>query len=220
MILQDIRKYNAVYHKDCSLNWLETGVKVGNHIRKKKTYPSISMSKVIVPDGLEINTDVLNESRRLYAITGEMIPIYLSYDFKLIAGYEQYVLAQELGMKKIPAQRITQQKMNRKERKAFINAVHNVQVGNKKFPVTANDGSVIYVSLCRARKVRELEKLANRLNYRYDILPDFTFSIYDDDMNYIIGSTNHGAILSNATKRLTALYNRKQSQKINEEESR
>lgn len=43
MDIKNIKEYNPVYHKDCTLSWLKIGEKVGNHIREKKTYPSIGL---------------------------------------------------------------------------------------------------------------------------------------------------------------------------------
>lgn len=100
--IRDIREYNPEYHHDGTLIWkkiVEPIGKKGKHLRNKKQYPSISLDK-IKAGNYTVNGKLLEDSRALYQKTKEMIPVYLSYDFKLIGGFEQYELAKELGMKK------------------------------------------------------------------------------------------------------------------------
>ena len=168
MILQDIRKYNAVYHKDCTLNWLEIGAKEGKRVRRKKTYPSISLDKIIVPDNYQIDKDILDESRKLYSETGEMIPVYLSFGFELIGGFEQYALAKELGLSKIPAQRDS--KPSKKELAKFRKSATAKPVANKKYQITCVDGNKIYISAGQNKQVAHLLKIARRIKLQCEIL--------------------------------------------------
>ncbi len=104
MELKNIKEYNPEYNKDGTLIWKKIGEKTsknGNHLRKKKQYPRISIDKIKVGN-YNVSEKILNKSRSLYWKTKELIPVYLSYDFKLIGGFEQYELAKELKMQKIP----------------------------------------------------------------------------------------------------------------------
>ncbi len=199
MILQDIRKYNAVYYKDCSLNWLEIGAKEGKHVRRKKTYPSISLDKIIVPDNYQIDKDILDESRKLYAETGEMIPVYLSFGFELIGGFEQYVLAKELGLSKIPAQRDT--KPSRKELAKFRKSATTRPVANKKYLITCVDGNKIYISAWQNKQVTRLLKIARQQKLDCEILSDFTVALKDCQGHYVVGSPEHGMKVNAAIKK-------------------
>lgn len=100
--IRDIREYNPEHHHDGTLIWkkiVEPIGKKGKHLRNKKQYPPISLDK-IKAGNYTVNGKLLEDSRALYQKTKEIIPVYLSYDFKLIGGFEQYELAKELGMKK------------------------------------------------------------------------------------------------------------------------
>ena len=202
MILQDIRKYNAVYHKDCSLNWLEIGEKVGKHRRKKKVYPMVGLDKIVVPEEFPIDQQVLEQSIKAFYETGELIPVYLSFDMRLIGGFEQYEVAKQLHLYKVPMQRVTRKEMNKREQAAFRKTVHNRAIGNKKYPLYATDGSEIYVSLNVKKKVTDLFRKVKKMNYHCHIFPNFQFAITDIDGNYIVGSPNRGASLTKASKKI------------------
>lgn len=151
--IMDIREYNPSYHADGTLVWKKIGGKTGRKgKRKQKTYPSIGVEKIVLLDNYKINEDVLEESRKRYAKTGKMIPVYLSYDLKLLYGYEQYVLAKELGLNSIPFQRKT--KMNKKEQRQFVKTPTDRPFGNKKCSLTTVDGKKQWISQCQYKKVR------------------------------------------------------------------
>lgn len=207
MILQDIRKYNAVYHKDCSLNWLEIGAKEGKRVRRKKTYPSIGLDKITVPENYKIDDDILDESRKLYAETGEMIPVYLSYGFDLIGGFEQYVLAKELGLSKIPAQRDT--KPSKKELAKFRKSATTKPIANKKHLITCVDGNKIYISAGQNKRVAHLFKIARQLKLKCEIFSDFTVALKDCQGDYVVGSPEHGMRVNAAIKKINKLYDGK-----------
>lgn len=211
MEIKNIHEYNPEYRKDTTLVWLKIGKPVGKkskHLRKKKIYPQIRMDKITV-EPYSVDQNTLTESRTMYNRTHEMIPVYLSYDFKLIGGFEQYELAKELELESIPFQRLT--KLNKAERKQFDKAVHNRKVGNKKYKVTAIDGSPIYVSANHAKKVRETKHMASRLKMYLQVLPNFTFSLIDKENNYVFGSAENGLKLFAIRKKLTALINNRKS---------
>lgn len=109
-----------------------------------------------------------------------MIPVYTSYDFCLLKGYEQYVLAKELGLNKIPFQR---RKMTKKERSKFTKTPTNRKIGNKKYPVTTNRGEVQYLSLNQYKKMklakRSLHKVSKELKLVY--LGNLKFTIENEN---------------------------------------
>lgn len=205
MELRNIKEYNPVYHKDCTLSWLKIGEKVGKHFREKKTYPSINLDKIVVPDDYQVDQQVLAESRALYAETGEMIPVYLSYGFDLIGGYEQYVLAKELGLSKIPAQRET--KPSRKESAKFSKSAATRPLANKKYPITCVIGSKLYISAWQKKQVAHLSKNARRLKLDCEILPDFTVALKDCQGNYVVGSPERGMKVNAAAKKTEKMLN-------------
>lgn len=205
MELKNIKEYNPEYNKDGTLVWKKIGEKTsknGKHIRKKKQYPQISIDKIKVGN-YNVSEKILAKSRSLYWKTKEMIPVYLSYDFKLIGGFEQFEIAKELKLKSIPFLR--NNKMNQKERKQFTNSVQNIKIGNKKYPVKAIDGSTIYVSMNHAKKVREAKRMAAKLKCYIRVLPNFTFSLIDKNDNYILGNADKGLKLNVIRKKMKPL---------------
>lgn len=192
MEIKNIKEYNADYHKDGTLVWKKIGEKTGRsgkHRRTKRNYPPIHIGKIVTDGSYTINEDILQQSREMYTQTKEMIPVFLSFDFKLIGGFEQYELAKELGIKKIPAKRIT--KPNRGERKAFMQSVTNRKLGSKKYPVSTIDGDKIYLNLKRFKIVNNASRFAQKHGYTLDILPDFTFRVWNNG-KCILGSPQSG----------------------------
>ena len=191
--IMNIKEYNPEYRKDGSMVWKKIGEptgKKGKRLRSKKQYPLISMDKIIANIPFQISENILQLSRDMYNETKEMIPVYLSYDFRLIGGFEQYELAKELQLQHIPFQRVT--KMNRHEQYQFQKNVQNRPIGNKKYPIKVSDGSTIFVSMNHAKKVRETKRMANQIKGQLAILPDYTFTVMDKAGNYIIGNDNKG----------------------------
>lgn len=204
MELKNIAEYNPEYHKDGSLVWKKIGEPTGKKgkFRKKKQYPCIAIEKINAGK-YDIDSELLNKSKELFEKTKELIPVYLSYDFQLIGGFEQYELAKELKLQRVPFQRIT--KMNHKERNQFTNSVQNRKIGNKKYLVKAIDGSTIYVSMNHAKKVRETKHMATRLKCYLRILPNFTFVLTDKNDNYILGNSEKGLKLNVIRKKMKPL---------------
>lgn len=203
MELRNITQYNPEYRRNGTLIWRKIGEKVGNHIRAKKQYPYINLSKINIPNNYKIDEDVLQKSHELYEHTHEMIPVYLAYDFTLISGFEQYELAKELGLPMIPMQRVT--KMNTGETKQFSKSVSNRKIGNKKYPVKAIDGSKIFLSLSNYKKVKQVIYLVNRYHGKVEILPNFTFAVQDRTGTYIAGSQDKGVSLASVRRHLDEL---------------
>ena len=202
MEIKNIKEYNADYHKDGTLVWKKIGEKTGKnskHLRTKRTYPLIHMGKIITDCDYPIDADVLQQSRELYAQTKEMIPVFLSFDFNLIGGFEQYELAKELGINKIPAKRIS--KLNNKDQRQFVKSVTNWKLGNKKYAVTAIDGSKIFMSLNHYKKVKHAIFIAKKRKCILEILPDFTFRMRNKN-DYIIGSAEKSVKLNTLIKEL------------------
>lgn len=162
----------------------------------------VGLDKIVVPAEYPIDQHVLEQSIKAYHVTGELIPVYLSFDMRLIGGFEQYEVAKQLHLYKVPMQRVTREKMNKREQAEFRKTVHNRAIGNKKYPLSATDGSEIYVSLNTKKKVTELFRKAKRMNCHCHIFPNFSFAITDIEDNYIVGSPNRGAALAKALKKL------------------
>lgn len=207
--IRNIKEYNPEYHKDGSLVWKKIGEKTsknGKHLRTKKQYPLIGIEKINTSKPYQVSEDILKRSREMYNVTKEMIPVYLSYDFKLIGGFEQYELSKELQLQHIPFQRVT--KMNRHEQKQFRNSIHNKPIGNKRYPVKASDGNTIFVSLNHFQKVKETKRMANKINGKLTVLPNFTFMVVDTSGNTIIATgENKGLALYAIRKKLKRMIN-------------
>lgn len=189
-----MNEYNPDWHKDGTLVWNKIGEKTGKgkRVRKQKQYNRMDISKVIVPDGMKVDKEVLEASRRQYEETGIMIPVFLSYGFVLIAGYEQYVLAQELGLNEIAFHRIT--KMNKKEKREFKKMVCHRAVGNKKYPVKTNDGNKIYITYAQRKLLNSCFGLARKAQMKIEITPTFEINIlYMDGTVYKQGLNLYAA---------------------------
>lgn len=190
MELRSIKQYNPEYHKDGTLVWKEIGEKIGKHTRKKKHYPQIDVKKIVVWNDIEIDDEILSKSRELYAQTHEMIPVHLSFDFRLIGGYEQYALAKELRLKKIPMQRVTT--MNSSEKKEFRKNICHQPFGNKKYGIKTEDGGKIFVSLNQYKKFKELLYLADCCGCKLTVRPDFSLCAKNKNGEYLFNSETKG----------------------------
>lgn len=186
MELKSVKEYNPEYHKDGTLVWKKIGEKVGKHARRKKHYPQIDINKIVVLNDIEIDDEILSRSRKLYTQTREMIPVYLSFDFRLIGGYEQYALAKELHLKKIPMQRVTT--MNSSEKKEFRKSICHQLLGNKKYGIKTEDGGKIFISLNQYKKFKELLYLADSCGCKLTVRPDFSLYAKNRDGEYLFSS--------------------------------
>lgn len=198
MEIKNIKEYNADYHKDGTLVWKKIGEKTGKSgkgIRKKKNYELVKFSSIKTDGQYAINEDILQQSKELYNQTKEMIPVLILFDGTLLGGFEQYELAKQLKLKKIPVQRI------RLGQSEFRKAVTNQKYGNKKYPIKASDGSKIFLSLNRFKKVKQTSSLLLELGYTMEIIPNFTFRVWDND-KCIIGSAQEGVQLHTLRKEL------------------
>lgn len=186
MELRSIKQYNPEYHKDGTLIWKLIGEKIGKHARKKKHYPRIDINKIVIQNDIEVDDEILGRSRELYTQTREMIPVYLSFDFRLIGGYEQYALAKELGLKKIPMQRVTT--MNSGEKKEFRKAICHQPLGNKKYGIKTEDGGKLFISLNQYKKFKELLYLADCFGCKLTVRPDFSLCAKNQNGEYLFNS--------------------------------
>lgn len=196
--VMDMREYNPDYHADGTLVWKKIGGKTGRKgRRKKKVYPSISLDKIELNDTYEINEEILEASRKQYKESEEMIPVFLSYDLKLLQGYEQYLLAKELNMTKIPFQR---KKMNSRERKEFTNKAMDRKFGNKKYPLTTVDGDREYITLSQIKKVRRCRRMCKKCgDLSLDYLGNLKFVVTNADGETVIG-TKKGRTINSINK--------------------
>lgn len=190
MEAKNITRFNPKYLKDGTIRWDEIGTipEVHSKIVSKRSFPSIGLNKIIVPADYPVDNDVLEQSRKLYAETHEMIPVLLSYGSELISGFEQYKLALELGHKQIPFQQITRQQMNRKEMKKFRNTIFYQPAGNKRYPIRSADGLSIYVSLYEKKQYDKLFRLSRKFGYRCEVQPDLKVIVYDGENNAVCGN--------------------------------
>ena len=64
--------------------------------KKEKTYPVVAIKSVrIRQGGFIVREDVLEQSRKLFEQTHELIPVALDIKNILVNGYEQYLIAIE-----------------------------------------------------------------------------------------------------------------------------
>lgn len=176
----NMKEYNPWYHADGTLVWKKIGEKTGRKgKRKQKKCPTIAMDKIILDKDYPIDSELMNKSVEQYKQTHELIPVFLSFDFRLISGYEQYLIAKDLGRKKVPFQR--KNKMNKTERKEFRDTIQFRAIGNKKYPVRTNDGREIYVSMNIKKKIDQCFKLSRKLDLRIEVLPTFKFCAWKND---------------------------------------
>lgn len=193
--IMDVREYNPSYHADGTLVWKKIGGKTGRKgKRKKKIYPSIGIEKITISDECKINESVLEASRKQYEESGEMIPVFLSYGLKLLQGYEQYVLAKELGLKRVPFQK---KQMTKKEQREFSHGTSDRKIGNKKYPITTIDGKREWMSQSQNKKVRSCHAQCRRLgNLSLKYLGNLNFIICDSKGNILVGGKNGKALTS------------------------
>lgn len=180
MEIKNMHEYNPNWSKDGTLSWKKIGEKTGkNRIRKQKKYNYMDINKIVVPPDIQIDKKVLEDSRHQYEKTHIMIPVYLSYDFELIAGYEQYILAKELGIQEITFYRIT--KMNKKEARKYHKTVHHRPVCNKKYPIKDVCGNKIYITYAQRKYLNTIFGLARKSNKSIEISPEFKINILNAD---------------------------------------
>lgn len=188
-MIKPMNEYNPVYI-DGILHWKKIGEKTGKLNRKKKQYPMISLDKIILDEQYPIDQEVLEASREQYNQTHELIPVYLSYDMKLLYGYEQYLVAVEQGSNQIPFQRATKPKKN------FNESVHNSKIGNKKFYVKDINNQKIFISYNRNKKVKNLMDLCKEKGLQVQISPQFLFTVTDKSEKKIVSGQTLSESLS------------------------
>lgn len=177
--IKDMREYNPDYHADGKLGWKRIGKKTGakGH-RKKKTYPQINIDKIIVPDSKNMDENILEKSRVQYQKSKQMIPVFVSCDFHLISGYEQYVLAKELGMNTVPFQR---RKMDKTEQRKFSHHASSTKVGNKKYKMTTVDGKIEYISMCQKKRFNMIKNRLGKMGLIAEYIGNHNIRIVNGD---------------------------------------
>lgn len=69
-----------------------------NKPKRKKTYSVVDIKTVKIREGgFVVREEVLQQSKELYQQLGELIPVALDAKNVLVNGYEQYLIAMELG---------------------------------------------------------------------------------------------------------------------------
>lgn len=183
MEIRNINEYEPKYWADGSLHWEEP--------RKHRPRGRIEIGDIILPSDYKIDKDVLEQSRAMYQHTKRMIPVYLSMYNVLIGGFEQYVLAQELGMKTIPFMR--RNKARKNEHRKFLRTVYNKPVANKKYKLTATDGSNIYVTPGTYKKYQIIKQWARKNKCTVEVTPNGRLRV-EQDGKYIYG-VNSGIVI-------------------------
>lgn len=183
--IKDMREYNPRYTERGYLKWQK--INTGKH--PKKVYPLIPIDRIRCFCH-KYNEEVLQESRKQYQASGELIPVRLrNYDYRLWGGYEQYLLAKELGIKEIPYIIWNDSSVMRKP------------YCNKTKLITDCTGKPIYVSPQAYKKIRECLVICKTIGYRFVILPIYRFKIYD----------NYGHCIRKKEFELNAAYKRLKS---------
>jgi len=201
MELKNIEFFNADYRKDGTLVWKEIKPKNGKP-KKGKQYNEITLKKIIVPESFPVDEEVLKESERLYDETGRLLPVFLSFDFKLIAGFEQFVLAKRLGLEVVPFLR---RRMTGREQTAFSKSVSDRKLQSKKYPIKTKDGKIVYISLNQKKTLSRAFKLARAAGLRLQVFDDFSIAITDKDGNYCFGSLEKRVRVKAAIQKLETL---------------
>lgn len=88
-----------------------------NKPRREKTYPVVDIKSVKIREGgFIVREDTLQQSKELYQQLGELIPVALDSKNVLVNGYEQYLIAIELGHTSIAYIPVKITKAERRER--------------------------------------------------------------------------------------------------------
>lgn len=201
MELKNIEYFNADYRKDGTLVWKEIQPKNGKP-KKKKQYNEIPIEKIIVPESFPVDEEVLKESERLYYEAGRLIPVYLSFDFRLIAGFEQFVLAKRLGLEVVLFLR---RRMTGREQTAFSKSASDRKLQNKQYPVKTCDGKTVYVSMGQWKTLSRAFKLSRAAGLRLQVFDDFSVALTAKDGNYLFGSSEKRVRIKAAIHKLETL---------------
>lgn len=188
--IRNLNEYNPEYRKDKSLIWKA----IGKNGRTKKEYPNISIDKIVLPKNMDYDSLILDKSREMYKITEKMIPVYLSYNFRLLAGFEQYILAKELGLTQIPFQRVA------KASKQEINSNRN------NTSIKTKSGIIIYTSIGKAKKIKQNYRFAKSNGWEVIVHDGLTFSLRENKSGkYLIGNEDKGKSLNGFRRKLFRL---------------
>lgn len=186
--IKNINEWEPRYWADGSLHWMPP--------KKQKKLNRIRMDQIDLPKEYVIDSDVLEQSRAMYEQTHRMIPVYINRFNLLIGGFEQYLLAQELGKKEIPFMR--KNKVKDKEQRKFLHTVHNRPVANKKYRLIAEDGSHIYVTAGTYKKYQAIRQWARKNRYIVEVTPTQKLRVKSNG-EYIYGK-NQGIVIAGLYK--------------------
>ena len=199
--IKDIRKFNPQYHQDGTLVWKKIGVKIGeNRVRQKAKFNLIEIDQIKPNDfKTKIDKGILSKSREIYGETHEMIPVFLNWNLELIGGFEQYALAKELDLQKIP----------------FLKKGENKKKSNKnkgkKRTVKAFDGESFKVSINKEKKIRQTKQMVSKLKLNLKMLSPKKFLVLDNSGNCVIGSPKNGTSLNTIRKKLGLMIEEKKN---------
>ncbi len=179
--VMDLKTHRPKYYKDGTIKWKELKTKKGKPI-KKKTYSLVWMKNVKIKKDFIVREDILTQSKAQFGEIGELIPILLSPDGVLLNGYEQYLIAKEENLIKIPfiplklnsKEKHQRKKLNDKKRQSKPSLTgeekNNIAVGKtyyvqSSYDVTqcfrvqvlqiVDDNTVLVKGLCKKKKGRK-----------------------------------------------------------------
>ena len=188
--IRDMNEYNPRYtQKQKALKWN----KINDGRNKKKQFQTIEIKNILITKKAKqkVEEENLKAFREQYIRTHELIPVLLRpYDHKLLRGYEQILVAQELGITEVPYIEHTEKSVNRK---AYC---------TKQTAITDCTGKQIYVSKQASAKINECHTMCRKLGLRLEIMPVYRFKVYDNAGNCLW--KQDGFVLNNLYKKLKA----------------
>ena len=75
--IKNMLEFEPRYWADATLHWM-----VPKKNKERKVCQNILIEKIYPPDDMSIDEETLKASREQYEITHELIPVYLSFDWR------------------------------------------------------------------------------------------------------------------------------------------
>lgn len=186
--IRDMNEYNPRYtEKQKALKWK----KINDGANKKKQFHTIEIKDILITKKAKqsVEEENLKGFREQYMRTHELIPVLLRpYDHKLLRGYEQILVAQELGVTEVPYIEHTEKSVNRK---AFC---------TKQVAIVDCTGKQIYISKQAKAKINECRTMCRKLGLKLEIVPIYRFKVYDNTGNCLW--KKDGFVLNDLYKKL------------------
>ena len=174
--IPDLKTHNAKWTGP-----IDDGKLVFSEIKnKKKQYPLIKIEKISLPDTPSFDPDFYNAVESQYNESGLIPPIRIRFDNVLLNGYEIYLFCKSHKIKNIPInQKIPTDKQIRE-------TICHKPAANKTYRVKSTDGRNIYISRGQYHSVMQLKQLCMDHGLKYEISPNYKFTIIDESSGIII----------------------------------